>query len=104
MLLPTMHIELVITIKPLPTEATQRMSLEATLVLSPWVVITLRHMHLQLLVRKQIVLVRKHFLMPCAEITHLLVVSTPYVAVQFWPCTTRNITRRFWAVVVQKDK
>ena len=49
-------------------------------------------------------LVRKDLLMPCAEITHLLVVSTLHVAVQFWPCATRNIAGRLWAVVVQEDK
>lgn len=46
MILPTMHIELIVTIKPLSTEATQRVAFEATLVLGPWVVVSLRHMQL----------------------------------------------------------
>jgi hypothetical protein len=104
MLLPTMHIELIIAIKSLSTEAAQRVSLETTLILSSRVVVSISHMLLQFLVRKQVVLMGEDFLMSCAEIAHLLVVDTPYMAMQFWPCPTCNIARRLWAIVVQQDK
>jgi len=102
MLLPTMHIKLVIPVEPLPTEAAQWMALETTLVDCSWIIISLRHMLLQLLIRKQVMLVREYLLISRAEITHLLVVDSAHMTMQVRPSSNGDIAVWIRAVVVQE--
>jgi hypothetical protein len=76
MRIPTMHIQLIITIKSRPAERTQRMSLESTLINRSGIVITLSHMLLKLFCREQFMLVCKHLFMFRAKIANHLPMSS----------------------------
>jgi hypothetical protein len=59
-------------------------------------------MLLQLLVRKQVMLVREDLLISRAEITHLLVVDSAHMAMQVRPSSNGDIAVWIRAVVVQE--
>lgn len=65
-LLSAMHIQLILAIESNTTEGTERMPLESALIDSSRIVISFPHMFRQLGISEQVVLMRKHFLMPRA--------------------------------------
>lgn len=101
-LLSAVNIQLIISIESLSTEAAKWMTLEARLIHCSWVIVSLAHMFLQVLIGEQRKLVCKDLLVPRAEITHLLVVYAPDMAMQIWPSSRRSVASWFWAVVVQE--
>lgn len=68
----TMSIQFVVSIEPLAAKATFRMSFETTLIDSPGNVIAVFFMSSQFCVGEELMLMRKHFFIPRAEITHSL--------------------------------
>ena len=101
-LLSAVYVQLVVAIESLPTEAAEWMALETRLIHCSWVIVPLAHMSLQLLIAEQRKLVCKNLLVPRAEITHLLVMYAPDMAMQIWPSSRRSVASWFWAVVVQE--
>lgn len=65
----TMSIQFVVSIEPLAAKATFRMSFETTLIDSPGNVIAVFFMSSQFCVGEELMLMRKHFFIPRAEIT-----------------------------------
>lgn len=99
-LLSAMDVQLIITIEALSAETTQRMSLKTTLINRTRIIISFRHMFLQLLVGEESKLMSEDLLVPRAEIAHLLMVHRFNMAMQIWPSTSCHIASRFWTVVV----
>lgn len=79
------HIKLVVAVESLATESAQWVTPKAALIYRSWIVISFLHVPFQFLIREQLMLVCKDFLVPRAEITHFLVMYTPDVAMQVGP-------------------
>lgn len=99
MLVSAMGIELIVAIKALPTESALRMTLEPALIDRAWIIISKLLVLAQFADGEKFVLVGKHFLIPCAEITHDLVVHTLDMPMQVWPSQTGDITVLVWTIV-----
>jgi hypothetical protein len=75
MLLSAVGEQLVVPVKPLLAETTLRVTLEAALINSPWVVVAKPFVLPELLRSEQLMLVCEYFLVPRAEITSNLVLA-----------------------------
>ena len=98
-LVPTMHIELVVAVETLSTEATLRVSLESTLIDSPWIIVPELLMFSELANREELVLMGEDLLVPCTEVAHDLVVHALDMSMQVWPAKTGDIAILIRAVV-----
>ena len=72
--LSTVRIQLIISIEPLSTESTLRVTPEAGLIYCAWVVVTVSLVLPQLAEREQLMFVGKDFFVSCAKIAHGLAV------------------------------
>jgi hypothetical protein len=79
------------------------MSFKSRLIDCSWIVVSFPHMLLQFLIRKQVVLVRKHFLVPRAQITNFLVVYRSNMAMQIRPAQTSNIAVVIGTIIPQQQ-
>ena len=102
-LIPAMFVKLIAIIETFAAETTERVSLKTCLVDGSGLVVTFSHMFLQLLVCKQLMLVCKDLLVTSAEITHLLVVNRPHMAVEVWPAQSGEVAGVVRAVVPEKE-
>jgi hypothetical protein len=66
MLVSTVSVQLVVAVKPLPTESAFRMTLEARLIDGSWVIISKLFMLLEAVWRKKLMLMSENFLIPRA--------------------------------------
>jgi hypothetical protein len=98
-LFSAVSVELVVSVKVLPTEPAFGMSSESALVSRAWPIVSLVFVSPQLLLREQLVLMRKDLLVSRAEIAHNLVVCRLYVSVEIWPSEACHITAWIRAVV-----
>jgi hypothetical protein len=101
-LIPAVLIQLVAIIEARAAETAQRMPPKASLVDGARLVVAVAHMLGQLLVGKRVVLVRKHFLGPGAQVAHLLVVDRADVAVQVLPAEAGKVAFAIGAVVPEQ--
>jgi hypothetical protein len=85
MLLPTMCVEFVIAVESLPTKATLRMPFESTLIDRTRIVIAKLLMPPQLLLCEKLVLVCEDFFIPCAQITHGLLMLASNMTMKIGP-------------------
>ncbi len=103
MFCPTVFIQLVVVVKTLAAEATERMASETCLVQRSWLVVAVAHVFLQLLICEELVLVGEDFLVTRAEVTHLLMVNGAHMSVEVWPAKTCKIARRIWTVITEQQ-
>jgi hypothetical protein len=102
-LVPAMVVELVGVVEARAAEAAQWVSLETGLVNGSRLVVAFAHVVLQFLVGEQLVLVRKDLLVTSAEVTHLLVVDAPHMAVEIWPAQSSKVAGIVGAVVAEEE-
>jgi hypothetical protein len=102
MLISTMRVELIITVEPPSTKPTLRMTPETTLVNCAWVIITELLVIAQFLGIEQLMLVGEHLLVPCAQITHDLMMHTLHMAMEVWPSPASDITVLVRTVVAEQ--
>jgi hypothetical protein len=98
-LLPTVGIQLVISIESLLAEATLWMSLKSRLVDCSRVVVSVFLMLPKLTEREQFVFMGEHLFVPCAKVAHHLPVLALDMAVEVRPSQTSNITIPVRAVI-----
>lgn len=101
-LVSAMLVQFVAVVESLPTEAAQWMALETCLRDIARLVVSMRHMIVQCLICEKLMLVCKHFFIPCTEITHLLVMCGSYVSVEIWPAQGGHVTRHIWTIVPEQ--
>ena len=101
MLVPTMCIELVVTVEPLPTKAAFRVTFEAALIHGSRIVISKLLMLAELLLGEKLMLMSEHFLVPGAKITHDLLMNLFNMTVKIRPSPACNIARCLWTVIAQ---
>ena len=102
-LISAMLIQLIISIKTDPAEATFRMTFEATLVHSSRVVITKLFVPSKFLMSEQLMLVSKNFLIPCAQVTQHSVMDTSDMSMEVRPSPAGNIACRFGAIISKQQ-
>jgi hypothetical protein len=98
-LLPTVSIQLVISIESLLAEATLWMSFKPRLVDCSWVVVSVFLVLPKLTEGEQFVFMGEHFFVPCAKVAHHLAVLALDMAVEVRPSQTSNITIPVRAVI-----
>jgi hypothetical protein len=77
--------QLVVIIETLAAETTKRVALETRLVSSAWLVVTVSHMLLQLLIAEQLMLVSEDLFVASAEIAHALLMRRPSMSMEIGP-------------------
>ena len=77
------------------------MAFETALVYRARIVISFLHVLRQLSISVEIMLMCKRLLMPGAQITDLLLVYHPDMAMQIRPTDTRHITSTFRTIILQ---
>jgi hypothetical protein len=102
-LVAAMLIQLIVVVKSLAAETTQRVSLESRLVCGSRLIVSVSHVLLQLLVGEQFVLMREDPLVTSAQITHALFVRRLDMAVQVGPSQAGEIAVGVWAVVAEEE-
>lgn len=95
--------QLVVVVEALPAEAAEGVALEARLVGSTRLVVTVAHVPLQFLIREQLMLVGEDFLVASAEITHALAMRRLDVTMQIGPAQPGKIARPVGTVVPQQE-
>lgn len=101
MFVPAVLEEFVVVIEALATETAKRVSLKPRC--GPRLAIAMAHVITELLIRIDIVFVRKHLLVPSAEIAHLLVMDGADMTVQIGPAESGKITVPVRAIIPQKE-
>jgi hypothetical protein len=102
MLVSAMLVQFVAVIKPGTAEAAQRMPSETRLINCAGFVVAVSHMFGQLLIRKQVMFVRKDLLVPGAQVAHLLVVDGADMAMQVLPAKACKVALGIGAVISQE--
>lgn len=101
-LLPTMSVEFVVTIKALFAKSAFRMTFEAGLVDCTWIVIAKSFVLAEFGVREKLVLMGKDFLVPSTKITHHLFVRFD-MAMEIRPTQASHVTI-FIGTVISQEK
>jgi len=95
----TVQVQFVVSVESLPAKVALWMSLETSLLLGARCVVACPLMFTQLLWGEELVLVGEDFFVPCAHVTHDLLMLCPHVAVEVWPAQASFVTVRIRAVV-----
>lgn len=99
MLVAAMFVQLVAIVESGAAETAERMAPETRLICRTWLVISMAHVLRELLIRKHVMLVCKDFLVPSAEVAHLLVVGGTDMAMEVWPSETGEVAFGIWTIV-----
>lgn len=103
MLVSTMGVKFVITIKSLPAEPTFWVPFESTLINSTRIVIAKFLMFSELLWCEQLMLMSEDLFVPRTEITQLFMVSGLHMPMEIWPAPTSDIAIGSWTIITKQQ-
>ena len=84
-------VQLVVIVKSFTTETAQWVALEARLVGSTRLVVSMPHVLLKLFLSEELMLVREHLLVPSAQVAHTLTVSGLHMTVEIRPAESSEV-------------
>lgn len=102
-LVPTMLVQLVAVVETLPAEGTEGVAFEARLVNCSGAIVAVAHVPLELLFRKELMLVCEDLLVAGTEIAHLLVMNATDMAVEIGPPEASKIALVVGAIIPQQQ-
>lgn len=102
-LISAVLIQLVVVVEALSAEGTERMAPEPCLVDRAWTVVAVAHVLFELLVREQVLLMRKDLFVSNTKITHFTMVCGPDMSLEIMPSEASVVARLVRTVVTQKQ-
>lgn len=103
-IVPTMRVEFVVAVESGPTESTIWMTPESTLVHRPWIIIAEPFMFPEFLHGEKVVFVGKDLFIPCAQITHDLMMDSLDMPMKIRPSPARYVACGVWTVISKQDQ